>query len=174
MAEAKVPLTVQRHYVATMMNVIARGLVAASKSDDEIRSEIAGFRPGYRFGMTVHPEGPSFIARVREGGTLVMEKDSQARVDLRIVFKHITHAFLVFSFQEGTARAFANDRMVADGDLSDAIRLVRCLNRMEKLILPKFVASRAVKEYGEVPLTSKLGLATRIYGRLATGFIIGR
>ena len=31
--------------------------------------------------------------------------------------------FLVFSFQESTAQAFANDRMIADGDVSSAIRL---------------------------------------------------
>lgn len=37
---------------------------------------------------------------------------------------------LVF-FQESTAQAFANDRMIADGDVSAAIRLVRCLNKME-------------------------------------------
>ena len=54
---------------------------------------------------------------------------------------------MVFSFQESTAQAFANDRMIADGDVSAAIRLVRCLNKMESLILPKLVASLAVKEY---------------------------
>lgn len=42
---------------------------------------------------------------------------------------------------------FANDRMIADGDISNAIRLVRCLNKMEALILPKMVAQLAVKEY---------------------------
>jgi hypothetical protein len=37
--------------------------------------------------------------------------------------------------------------MIADGDVSSAIRLVRCLNKMEALILPKLIASLAVKEY---------------------------
>lgn len=171
MAGSSPSLAMQKSYVAMMMGVIARGLVAASRSDEEVRAEFAAFAPGYRFGMTVHPSGPSFLLRVREGGELVREGDSQARTDLLIRFKHITHAWLVFSFQEGTARAFANDRMVADGDVSDAIRLVRCLNRMEKLILPRLVASRAVKDYGQVPLGGKLIAAGRIYGRLATGFI---
>jgi hypothetical protein len=65
----------------------------------------------------------------------------QEKPDLTITFKHLTHAFMVFSFQESTAQAFANDRMIADGDVSSAIRLVRCLNKMESLILPKVVAS---------------------------------
>lgn len=37
--------------------------------------------------------------------------------------------------------------MIADGDLSYAIRLVRCLNKMEALILPKLLAELAVKQY---------------------------
>lgn len=37
--------------------------------------------------------------------------------------------------------------MIADGDVSSAIRLVRCLNKMEALILPKLIASLAVKRY---------------------------
>ena len=93
--------------------------------------------------------------------------------DLTIRFKHMTHAFLVFSFQEGTAQAFANDRMVADGNVSHSIRLVRCLNRMETLILPKLVAARAVKRYDDVPLAEKLSKAIRIYGLVAKSLIAG-
>ena len=160
----------RRAYVALMMAIIARGLVAGARSDAVIRREMAGFRPGYRIAMTVHPAGPGFGLRVLEGGFLVRE-EADAPADLTIRFKHIEHAFLVFSFQEGTARAFANDRMIADGEVSDAIRLVRCLNRMEKLILPKLVARRAVKDYGALPLTEKLAAATRLYARLAGGFL---
>lgn len=84
----------------------------------------------------------------------------------------MSHAFLVFSFQEGTARAFANDRMVADGDVSYAIRMVRCLNKMEALILPKVVAKLAVKEYPEqLSFTQKLNLASRIYLKVAQTYI---
>ena len=82
-------------------------------------------------------------------------------------------AFLVLSFQEGTARAFANDRIYVDGEVSHAIRLVRCLSRMEVLILPKLVAERAVKRYPAINLGEKINLAARIYGRVATNFLKG-
>lgn len=54
--------------------------------------------------------------------------------------------------------------MIADGDVSAAIRLVRCLNKMESLILPKLVASLAVKEYPtELTLKEKFNQAANIY-----------
>ncbi|MCD6061495.1 MAG: hypothetical protein K0S16_1806, partial [Moraxellaceae bacterium] len=106
-------------------------------------------------------------------GTLKLLKDFQGKPDLCARFKHLSHAFLVLSFQEGTARAFANDRIYVDGDVSHAIRLVRCLTRMEVLILPKLVAERAVKRYPDISVAEKLGLATRIYGRVATNFLKG-
>ena len=62
--------------------------------------------------------------------------------------------------------------MIADGDLSYAIRLVRCLNKMEALILPKVVASLAVKEYpSELALKDKLTGAAHIYLKVAQSYL---
>jgi hypothetical protein len=91
-----------------------------------------------------------------------------------VIFKHLRHAFLVFSFQEGTARAFANDRMFVDGQVSVAVRIVRVLDRMEAVILPKFVARRALKRYPRIALADKLALATKAYGVTALNLLRGR
>lgn len=162
----------QRAYVALMMDVIGRGLTSASQVDPEIHNETKGFPAGFIVRMTVFPKGPNFTAQAQQDGSLKLFNDFDGKPDLTITFKHMSHAFLVFSFQEGTARAFANDRMVADGDVSYAIRMVRCLNKMEALILPKVVAKMAVKEYPEqLSLTQKLNLASRIYLKVAQTYI---
>lgn len=161
----------QRAYVATMMDIIGRGLVSASQVDDEIRAEVAGFPKGFVFQMIVLPAGPSFAAKVQEDGSLKRLTNFTGKPDLSIKFKHNTLAFLVFSFQEGTARAFANDRMIADGEVSYAIRLVRCLDKMEALILPKPVAALAIKRYPLLPVSEKVGKAMRIYLKVAQTFL---
>lgn len=163
----------QKAYVALMMGVIGRGLVSLSQVDDEVRRELAAFPAGYTICMTVMHGGPSFAVEVQGDGTLRLLKDVTGRATLNAVFKHVTHAFLVFSFQEGTARAFANDRLYVDGNISHAIRLVRCLNRMETIILPRFVAERAIKRYPHIRLGDKLSLATRTYGQLVANLIKG-
>lgn len=162
-----------RAYVATMMAVIGRGLVAMSQVDDVVRRELSALPVGYTIRMTVMGDGPAFAVEVREDGVLRLLDDASVRCDLNAVFKHIRHAFLVFSFQEGTARAFANDRLYVDGNLSHAIRLVRCLNRMETIILPKVVAERAIKRYPHIRIGEKLSLATRTYGRLVANLFRG-
>lgn len=159
-------------YVKTMMDVIGRGLVMASQVDQDVQHEIRQFPVGFVLSMSVFPNGPAFIAQVNVDEQLTLLTDYNEKPDLTIRFKHLHHAFLVFSFQESTAQAFANDRMVADGDLSYAIRLVRCLNKMEALILPKLVAELAVKEYpSHLALKDKLRGAAHIYLKVAQSYL---
>ena len=161
----------QQAYVKLMMDVIGRGLVMASQVDQEIQQEIAKFPTNFVLSMNVFPHGPAFIAKVTEDHQLVLLSSSETKPDLTITFKHLSHAYLVFSFQESTAQAFANDRMIADGDLSYAIRLVRCLNKMESLILPKILAELAVKEYPtNLSLKDKLTGAANIYLKVAQSY----
>ena len=163
----------QKAYVTTMMKIVGGGLAAASRVDAEVQRNLSAFPAGYQICMTVFPSGPNFFLRMQENGIADVIDAPVGKPDLTIRFKHMTHAFLVFSFQEGTAQAFANDRMVADGNVSHSIRLVRCLNRMETLILPKLIAARAVKRYDDVPLTEKLSKAARIYGLVAKSLVTG-
>nr|WP_282575835.1 hypothetical protein [Acinetobacter schindleri] len=155
-----------------MMDVIGRGLVMASQVDEEIKKEVAQFPANFSLSMKVFPHGPAFIARVTEEKQLELVKSMDTVPDLTITFKHLHHAFLVFSFQESTSQAFAHDRMIADGDISYAIRLVRCLNKMEALILPKMVAQLAVKEYpSNLSLKEKLTEASSIYLKIAQSYL---
>lgn len=169
----KIKPEAERAYVSLMMGVVGRGLVSTSHSDVEVRRELSVFPAGYTIQMMVMPAGPAFTAEVQADGTLKLLKGFQGKPDLCVRFKHMAHAFLVLSFQEGTARAFANDRIYVDGEVSHAIRLVRCLSRMEVLILPKLVAERAVKRYPAINMGDKINLAVRIYGRVATNFLKG-
>ena len=171
-ATKSVKPALQQAYVKLMMDVIGRGLVMASQVDEEIKQEIAKFPVNFILSMNVFPNGPAFVAQVTEDQQLKLLPPGAQKPDLTITFKHVAHAFLVFSFQESTAQAFANDRMIADGDLSYAIRLVRCLNKMEALILPKLVAELAVKEYPtHLSLKEKLSGAANIYLKVAQSYL---
>lgn len=161
-------IAAKRLYVATMMGVIGRALAAASQEDEALRKEIAPLPEGYLFEMKILPRGPGLLLeKTADGQFRLLEGDAPRKPNLSIQFKHITHAFLVLTFQEGTARSFANDRLLVDGDVSDAVRMVRCLDRLEVLILPKLLAKRALKAYPSLPLLDKISGGARIYRRLA-------
>ncbi len=164
--------TLQQAYVKLMMDVIGRSLVMASQVDPEIQQEVTKFPLNFTLSMTVFPHGPAFIARVNDEQQLELVSQMEIKPDLTITFKHLQHAFLVFSFQESTAQAFANDRMIADGDVAHAIRLVRCLNKLEALILPKTLASLAIKQYpDQLSLKEKLSEAANIYLKVAQSYL---
>lgn len=163
----------RRAYVELMFQVMGRALQAISEVDESTRSETRELPDGFLFEMRVMPHGPALIVEHTGTGRLLYHGDEPPRpVDLSIQFKHIAHAFLVLSFQEKTAVAFANDRMLVDGDISYAVRMTRVLNRLESFILPKLVAQRAVKEYpANIKLPEKLVHAARIYLKVATNFV---
>jgi len=156
--------TAQKAYVALMINVIARALVSASVVDEEVRHELSGIPENFIIQMKVLPNGANFYLQVQADKSLKRLPDYTGKPDLSVKFKHVSHAFLVFSFQESTPRAFANDRIIVDGDVSFAIRFVRILNKLEALILPKLVAEFAVKRYpSNLGIAEKASKAAQIY-----------
>lgn len=164
----------KRRYVALMMDIIGRSLEAASQVDKVIRDEVANLPARFMFEMRVLPSGPALVMVKTEDGHLRYVGSSAPRkVDVAMKFKHLQHAFLVFSFQESTARSFANDRILLDGEIGFAMKLVRCLNRMESLILPRFIAQRALKRYPNLSLPQKLSGGGRIYSQVAKNLIWG-
>lgn len=164
----------KRPYVALMMNVIGRALEASSQVDPVIQNEVRRLPSEFIFDMRALPNGPAFVMQKRgETGLKFLGSESPRPVDVSLKFKHLNHAFLVLSFQEGTAQAFANDRLLVDGEISDTMKLVRCLNRMESLILPKIIAEKALKRYPELPLKRKFAEGGRIYKQVVSNLVRG-
>ncbi|PVY78385.1 hypothetical protein C8D92_102430 [Tamilnaduibacter salinus] len=166
-------LQARRLYVETMFQVMGRALQAVSEVDRSVQEEARALPDGFLFEMTVMPNGPKLVVEHQGDGRFqYLTSEPPRPVDLSIQFKHIAHAFLVVSFQEKTSVAFANDRMLVDGDIDRAIRMTRILNRLEAFILPKLIAERAVKEYPQsLGLPEKVLSAARIYLKVATHFV---
>lgn len=163
----------RRLYVELMFQIMGRALQAVSEVDSEVQNEAQGLPKGFLFEMMVMPDGAKLVVEHMGEGRLQYHGGSAPHpVDVSIQFKHLTHAFLVLSFQEKTAVAFANDRMLVNGDVSYAVRMTRILNRLESFILPRMIAERAVKEYPEnLHLPKKLISAAQIYLKVATHFV---
>ena len=164
----------QHRVTRFMLALIGRLLAAASDTDPVIRGEIAAMPEGQVFVLGVRPSGPRMIIQEQGGVFRTLTEVPPGVPVSNFEFKHIEHAFLAMTFQESTPQAFANDRMVFEGDLAMAMTFVRCLTRMETLILPRPVARLAVKTYpGNLGLGAKLRGASRIYGRLLRHLITG-
>src|SRR5690606_31424322 len=152
--------------------VIGRGLVMASQVDEEIKQEVAQFPVHFTLSMKVFPHGPAFVARVTEDKQLELVKNLEKAPDLTITFKHLHHAFLVFSFQESTSPALASYRWIAGGDSSNAIRLGRCRPKVGGPLLPILGAQLAAKECpSNRSLKANLSGASSIYRRIPQSYV---
>jgi hypothetical protein len=158
--------TLQRAYVAFMMRIVGRGLAIASRFDDEIARELQHLPAELTIAMRVYPNGPCCLLQHTGSGLSYLGVRDACAADMEIIFKHLQHAWLLYTFQENTPTAFARNRIVLDGELSHATIFNRCLSRLMILILPRPLARRAVKRYPAIALWDKLRLATAIYLRI--------
>jgi hypothetical protein len=153
-----------------MLDVIGRLLAASADTDAEVSRELEGFPEGYVIGFSLL--GDSLAMRVQVVERRFVRLAPTSRADLDIVFKHLSHAFAVFSFQESTAQAFANDRALTQGDIALAMRFVRCLNRMQAVTLPSPIARKALKApLPELAMTERALLTTKAYAHVVGGLL---
>lgn len=161
----------QRAYVNGMMKLIARLFQAGSEVDDDIKAEVAALPDGFIFRMEASPGTPCLMLQKRDNILHILPDDSPLEPNLIIRFKHVTHAYLVFSFQEGTATAYANDRLLIDGDPGLAMKVVRCLNRVQSVVLPKLIAEKAVKTYPDLAFLDKLQVSAKTYSKMLVNLV---
>lgn len=161
------PYGAQRATVKLMLPLLGGLLQAGAEVDEVVRREIESLPNGLVFGMSVF--GTDLALRMRVDGSrfVLLDAATSQAPTLDIVFKHLSAAFLVVSFQESTALAFARARMVVHGDTALAMRVTRCMDRMEAVTLPRPIAARALKAVPEIPLGEKLSLAARYYATFA-------
>jgi hypothetical protein len=93
------------------------------------------------------------------------------RIHLRLVIKSVDAAFLILSFQESTVMATARNRLMVDGEVPYALAVIRALDIVEVYLLPKIIASLAVKRYPSGwSFGRKLGGRIGVYTRTLLGF----
>lgn len=153
----------RRAYIALMMAIVGRGLAIASRRDPVSRALCAELPEGLVVVLRVRPGGPALALQRVADGLAYAGGDAVAGAGLDIVFKHLRHAWLLYTFQENTPVAFAHDRMIVNGEVVHGAVFTRLLNRLLALILPRPVARRALKRYPRLPLGEKLRRAARIY-----------
>lgn len=165
---------IKRIYVAVMLWVVGRAIQVAARVDKDVKKEFEELPEGYTFYMGIYPHGPYMVVGKNEKGQVKFMgmNPSGINIDLRLIIKSMEAAILVFTFQESTCVAFARERFVADGELPYALGIVRVLNRIETLLLPKIVTKLAVKRYpkwSELNPARKWFTRVRVYLGIVTG-----
>ena len=142
----------KRIYCTVIMAVLGWFIPAVACRKKGVQEEIRAFPDDFSLMLTVRPDGPSVAFR-RDGDRLIRLKAGRfepGEVDLRVKLKSIEAAWLMFSFQESTCRAEANNRLIAEGELPHVCTFIRMMDKVEILLLPRFIARKAVKKWEKV------------------------
>jgi len=148
------------------MRIVGRGLAVASRIDSDIAFELQHLPADLAIAMRVYPNGPCCLLQHTGSDLRYLGVSDSCSADMEIIFKHLQHAWLLYTFQEDTPTAFARNRIVLDGEVHHATVFNRCLSRLMTLILPRLIAERAVKRYPVIALRDKFSLAVAIYLRI--------
>ncbi len=131
--------------------VLGRAFQSATRHDPDIKREISVWPDGFILIMRVLPNGPRMVLE-KVKGKLKYRGGKYEDGDLIVSFKNIECAFLVLTPQVGAAQAFAERRMIINGDLGNAMIFTRCLTILLAHLYPKFICRRLVKRVPPMPL----------------------
>jgi aldehyde:ferredoxin oxidoreductase len=162
---------IKRTYLAIMLWFVGRAIQAAARVDREVRKAFDTFPAGFTFALAVAPDGPGMVVgRDNAGKVRYLGADPGERyVDLKLTIKNIEAAILLFTFQESTVTAVARDRLIVEGDIPAACTVVRILDMVEVFLLPRLLASLAVRRYPQWPILRKYAGRVLIYLRAVVG-----
>ena len=164
----------QQIYTSLMLGLLGRLLQASSQRDAYIRREVTELPEDFTFSLGLWPDTDGFVLAKRETRFWWLRRKERRKPSLAVRFKHVSLAFSVVSFQQGTAEAFTGDHIVADGEITEALRIVRCLDRMLPTVLPNFIARRMVKRMPRIGFFEKLVTATLVYLQMIANLFVGR
>ena len=138
----------KRAYVAIFLWFTGRAIQAAAKVDKEVKKEFDALPDDFTFALGCLPNGPWMVIGKENGKVKYFGGNPKCRhVHIRLVIKSVDAAFLILSFQESTVLATARNRLMTDGEIPYALAVIRVLDIVEVYLLPKIIASLAVKRY---------------------------
>lgn len=158
---------IKRFYVSLLLFIFGRAFQAVSKVDPVAKQEFANMPSNFMLDLCVAPNGPHMIVGKDKNGNVRYYgwNPKGKRITLSMKIKHLEAAILMFTFQESSCTATARDRLIVEGDLPVASGVLRIMDLLEVLLLPKFIARLGIKRY---PNRSQMSLSRKLRSRMLT------
>ncbi len=161
----------KKAYISIFLWFTGRAIQAAAKADKDVKKEFDALPDDFTFALGCLPNGPWMVVGKENGRVKYFGSDPKGRrLQLRLVIKSVEAAFLILSFQESTVMAQAHNRLIVDGETPYSLSVSRILDIVEVYLLPKIIASLAVKRYPSWwSFGRKLGGRIGVYTRTLLG-----
>lgn len=129
-----------------------RAMRVLFKYDTRIHKEISGWPIGMTIVLSACENGPKLCLRRVSCG--IVKVNDIEEPDILITFKSIDGAFLVFSGQIGTFKAYAQHRFLVKGEIAQVMSIVRCIDLTEAYLFPVIITRRILRKVPEKQIGS--------------------
>ena len=144
--------SIKKTTIKIAMVCLGRAFESAARFDPVIIEETRTWKAPVSIRMRVLPCGPC-MTLIKNRGKIRYSGKPQKSCDLEISFKNIQSAFPVMAGFINAEAGFAQHRMIVKGDIPLAMSLIRCINRLQRLMLPRVISKRVLKRVRPLTLT---------------------
>lgn len=127
--------------------------------DPDVKREVSSWPDGLSFLLHVEPAGPDMAVKKTGGRLLYLGNKNHPDADLRLCMKNIEFAFMMMTSLNSTPEVVWQNRQYVKGDLNMMMSVIRCLDVVQTILFPNFLARRYIKK---VPPLTLRKIANRI------------
>lgn len=147
-------ITIKRKIVVRLKTIISKivlfflykGFKVTRKNDFAVKSEIESWEDGFTVCIDAGASDVKLIIKKENDKLIRLKQEDESNIDLKIIFKSIDVAFLMFTGRLGVSKAYAEHRFILKGEISKAMSFVRCIDIVEAYLFPKFITQNILKE----------------------------
>lgn len=155
--------------VDVVLSVFGPAFEVVSDKVPELKEEIASWEDGRRFAIGVLPKGPAITLEKRGDAIRYLGKGYHSP-EISMLFKNLDSALPVFLGLAGSFQAFAESRMIVEGNLAHTMEVNRVVNIVNAYLFPGFVLKKVLKRPPRMNLSQYVAKA-KVYGGITPAII---
>ncbi|OQX62580.1 MAG: hypothetical protein B5M56_06045 [Desulfococcus sp. 4484_241] len=122
--------------VRLVMLTLGHAFQTAYRIDPEVKKEVDSWPPTFHVVLEVEPDGPRMTLIKRNGALQYLGEKELYNADVVIVMKSIEFMFRMTMGMMSMPRIVAENRQYMKGDLVLAGSIIRCMNRVQTMMIP--------------------------------------
>jgi hypothetical protein len=144
-------LTYQGKKALVTTSLLAFGVAfeKTSRYSAELHEQVADWKDDLTFSLGIWPDGPGMtVKKVGENAKFLGLGFRDPEV--KILFKNLDGALLVFTGQIGTHTAAAQHRFMVKGNLTEGMKIARAMDLVQLFLFPKLILDKTFKRPPEM------------------------
>ena len=143
--------TLKRKVVKLILSVLGQGIRVCRNFDEEVRAEFDLLPENFVLIIGIwgsrHPLilQPQVISR-----RVSLEQPQETRM-LEIRFKSVEAAWRMVTAKVSSSQAYARHDLLIKGEITKAMQMLRCIERVESYLFPKSIAKRVLPLQLKIP-----------------------